>query len=181
MTIVPTPMDAPVPAQEAVLSEAIATFSALVTAGKTVAEAVRYVAPLIKGEVVLLGQVLRSGTVGAEHQVEFRLVNVTGHGVYLREVRLDPPEGVAVQLLRLSREQTISFGEPEPAPAAPVTLPIYVAPSWSVELVCRFDAAATKARIHQWAFARMRFVVDALAARDPVEAVVGFHLRDEAP
>ena len=159
-------------------AELLAAFSAVVAGGKSAQEAVKLIAPLIRGKVALLVQVLRGGTDQGRHTVSFRLTNPTAHGVYLKEVRLDSPEGVPIAAWTYEGRR-MDFGTAEGL--RELALPAFLPPGKEHDLWCTFDAEETKKRIFNLGYAKVKFVCDVMDSMDPVETVVGFRLREGAP
>jgi len=159
-------------------AELLAAFSAVVAGGKSAQEAVKLIAPLIRGKVALLVQVLRGGTVDGNHTVCFRLINPTAHGVYLQAAMLESPEGVPVATWKA---EIRDIGYTPSESRIDVILPVFLAPGRELELWCSFEAAETRKRIFNLGYAKMKFVCDAMDSMDPAEMVVGFRLRDGAP
>ncbi|WP_428424077.1 hypothetical protein [Methylibium sp.] len=159
-------------------AELLAVFSAVVAGGKSAQEAVKLIAPLIKGDVTLLVQVLRGGTKDGNHQVSFRLTNPTAHGVYLQRVSLVSPESVPVAVMQYQSGQ-IGLGGGAGHLVA-LTLPGFIEPGASLDIRCLFDAAETRKRIFNKGFGKIKFTCDAMTAMDPSDTVVGFLIREEA-
>ncbi|KQW70053.1 hypothetical protein [Methylibium sp. Root1272] len=159
-------------------AELLAAFSAAVAGGKTAQEAVKLIAPLIKGDVTLLVQVLRGGTTGTNHEVSFRLTNPTAHGLYLQRVSMVSPEDVPVSLLHYQAGR-IGMND-DGGHFVELPLPRFVEPGSSLELRCVFDVAQTRARIFNKGYGKIKFTCDAMTAMDPADTVVGFLIREEA-
>jgi hypothetical protein len=160
-------------------AEILAAFSAAVAAGRSAQEAVKLIAPLVRGKVTLLVQVVRGGTRDGAHTVAFRLTNPTAHGIYLRAVELASPADVPVATWT-HQPRTMSYAQPAEG-LRRLDLPAHLEPGSDLELWCSFDAAETRKRIFNLGYAKMKFVCDAMDAMDPAETVVGFRLRDGAP
>lgn len=158
--------------------EYAALAAAAASAGKSVADVLGLVGPLLKTQVVLLAQVLRSGRVGPQHRVLTRLTNVTPHGVYLLGLKLERPKDVPLTCWDAAGKP-IGFDEhPE---RKMIGLPLWLGPADAREIVLSFDADATARTLHHWLWGTLVLSYQALGARDPAQAEVDFSIRNEAP
>jgi hypothetical protein len=158
--------------------EYVALAAAAASAGKSVADVLSLVAPLLKAKVVLLAQVLRSGRVGAQHRVLVRLTNVTPHGVYVLGLTLERPKDVPLAC-RDAGGKPIDFDEQAQRKA--VDLPLWLGPAAAREMVLSFDVEATAQTLHHWLWGTLVLTYQALGARDPAQTEIDFSIRNEAP
>ncbi|MCM5681287.1 hypothetical protein M8A51_17310 [Schlegelella sp. S2-27] len=158
--------------------EYAALAAAAASAGKSAADVLSLVAPLLKGKVVLPAQVLRSGRVGAQHRVLVRLTNVTSHGVYVLGLRLERPKDVPLACWDAGGKP---IGFDEQAERKTIGLPLWLGPTDAREMVLSFDADATAQTLHHWLWGTLLINYQALGARDPAQTEVDFSIRNEAP
>jgi len=104
----------------------------------------------LKTDDPLLIQVLDSSVSGNNHQLSLRITNLTLHGIYIDELKVEKPKNTTLTIKAISNSAAkpdFSFSSDTPRPNG-TTLPLRLAPEGAISITAQIPLGADDSKPH---------------------------------